>query len=77
MYDPTVARLTYRGLLGRRRALVLGALPVLLIVISAVVRALTGADDQVATTSSAVSPWPRWCRSSVSSPAPAPSGRRS
>ena len=48
MYDPTVARLTYRGLLGRRRALVLGALPVLLIVISGVVRALTGADDQVA-----------------------------
>ncbi|MGW7046719.1 ABC transporter permease [Streptomyces avermitilis] len=48
MYDPTVARLTYRGLLGRRRALILGALPVLLIVISAVVRALTGADDQVA-----------------------------
>ena len=48
MYDPTVARLTYRGLLGRRRALILGALPVLLIVISAVVRFLTGADDQVA-----------------------------
>ncbi|BAC71959.1 MULTISPECIES: ABC transporter permease [Streptomyces] len=48
MYDPTVARLTYRGLLGRRRALILGALPVLLIVLSAVVRALTGADDQVA-----------------------------
>ena len=42
MYDPTVARLTYRGLLGRRRALILGALPVLLIVISVVVRALTG-----------------------------------
>lgn len=48
MYDPTVARLTYRGLLGRRRALILGALPVLLIVISAIVRSLTGADDQVA-----------------------------
>ncbi|MFF6999528.1 ABC transporter permease [Streptomyces sp. NPDC008313] len=48
MYDPTVARLTYRGLLGRRRALILGALPVLLVVISVVVRALTGADDQVA-----------------------------
>ncbi|MGW5608275.1 ABC transporter permease [Streptomyces sp. NPDC003753] len=48
MYDPTVARLTYRGLLGRRRALILGALPGLLIVISVVVRALTGADDQVA-----------------------------
>jgi ABC-2 type transport system permease protein len=43
MYDPTVARLTYRGLLGRRRALILGALPGLLIVISVVVRAGTGA----------------------------------
>jgi ABC-2 type transport system permease protein len=48
MYDPTVARLTYRGLLGRRRALILGALPVLLIVISVAVRAFTGTDDQVA-----------------------------
>ncbi|GHF04258.1 ABC transporter permease [Streptomyces griseoluteus] len=48
MYDPTVARLTYRALLGRRRALVLGALPLLLIVISVAVRLLTGADDQVA-----------------------------
>jgi ABC-2 type transport system permease protein len=48
MYDPTVARLTYRALLGRRRALILSALPVLLIVIASVVRLLTGADDQVA-----------------------------
>ncbi|MDQ1027666.1 ABC-2 type transport system permease protein [Streptomyces umbrinus] len=48
MYDPTVARLTYRGLLGRRRALILGALPALLIVISVAVRAFTGTDDQVA-----------------------------
>jgi ABC-2 type transport system permease protein len=48
MYDPTVARLTYRGLLGRRRALILGVLPVLLIVISAAVRSFSGADDQVA-----------------------------
>ncbi|TLS41495.1 ABC transporter permease [Streptomyces montanus] len=48
MYDPTVARLTYRGLLGRRRALILGALPVLLIVISIAVRVFAGADDQVA-----------------------------
>ncbi len=48
MYDPTVARLTYRGLLGRRRALILGALPVLLIVVSVAVRGFTGADDQVA-----------------------------
>ncbi|MFB6671970.1 ABC transporter permease [Streptomyces sp. NPDC056390] len=48
MYDPTVARLTYRALLGRRRALILCALPVLLIAISALVRGLTGADDQIA-----------------------------
>lgn len=48
MYDPTVARLTYRALLGRRRALILFALPLLLIVISVAVRALSGADDQVA-----------------------------
>ncbi|KOV59806.1 membrane protein [Streptomyces sp. NRRL WC-3618] len=48
MYDPTVARLTYRALLGRRRALILGALPLLLIVISVAVRALVGADDQTA-----------------------------
>jgi ABC-2 type transport system permease protein len=48
MYDPTVARLTYRALLGRRRALILGALPALLIVIAALVRALAGADDQTA-----------------------------
>ena len=39
MYDPTVARLTYRALLGRRRALILGALAV---------RGLAGADDQTA-----------------------------
>jgi ABC-2 type transport system permease protein len=48
MYDPTVARLTYRALLGRRRALILGALPTLLIVIAVIVRALAGADDQTA-----------------------------
>ncbi|MFE0099184.1 ABC transporter permease subunit [Streptomyces sp. NPDC059009] len=48
MYDPTVARLTYRALLGRRRALILLALPVLLIVIAAAVRSFSGADDQVA-----------------------------
>ncbi|MYW14271.1 ABC transporter permease subunit [Streptomyces sp. SID2955] len=48
MYDPTVARLTYRALLGRRRSLILGALPLLLIVISVAVRGLTGADDQTA-----------------------------
>ncbi|HSX98957.1 MAG TPA: ABC transporter permease, partial [Streptomyces sp.] len=48
MYDPTVARLTYRALLGRRRALILSALPALLIVLAVAVRALSGADDQVA-----------------------------
>ncbi|MEU8677352.1 ABC transporter permease subunit [Streptomyces sp. NPDC048560] len=48
MYDPTVARLTYRALLGRRRAAVLFILPVLLIVIAVAVRAFAGADDQVA-----------------------------
>ncbi|MFI1354947.1 ABC transporter permease subunit [Streptomyces sp. NPDC020898] len=48
MYDPTVARLTYRALLGRRRALILGALPLLLIVIAVAVRVLVGADDQTA-----------------------------
>ncbi|WP_431958913.1 ABC transporter permease subunit [Actinacidiphila sp. bgisy160] len=48
MFNPTVARLTYRGLLGRRRALVLFALPALLILISAAVRALVGADDSIA-----------------------------
>lgn len=48
MYHPTVARLTYRALLGRRRALILFALPALLIVIAAAVRMFNGADDQVA-----------------------------
>lgn len=45
MYNHTVARLTYRALVGRRRALVLFALPALLLVVAATVRALTGADD--------------------------------
>lgn len=49
MFNPTVARLTYRALLGRRRALILCVLPLLLIVVAAVVRAMNGADDQVAT----------------------------
>jgi ABC-2 type transport system permease protein len=48
MYHPTVARLTYRGLLGRRRAAILFILPGLLITISAAVRLFQGADDQVA-----------------------------
>ncbi|MFJ3537378.1 ABC transporter permease [Streptomyces sp. NPDC090109] len=48
MYNPTVARLTYRALLGRRRALILFLLPAMLLVISAAVRMFNGADDQVA-----------------------------
>ncbi|MFH8580516.1 ABC transporter permease subunit [Streptomyces zaomyceticus] len=48
MYNPTVARLTYRALLGRRRALILFLLPAMLLVIAAAVRAFNGADDQVA-----------------------------
>ncbi|MFI8765653.1 ABC transporter permease [Streptomyces sp. NPDC053792] len=48
MYNPTVARLTYRALLGRRRALILFLLPGMLLLIAAAVRAFTGADDQVA-----------------------------
>ncbi|MFI8850699.1 ABC transporter permease [Streptomyces sp. 891-h] len=47
MYNPTVARLTYRALLGRRRALILCALPALLLVVAAAVRAMNGADDAV------------------------------
>lgn len=47
-YHPTVARLTYRALLGRRRALLLMALPLLLLIIVSAVRALTGADDSTA-----------------------------
>ncbi|MEV0850103.1 ABC transporter permease [Streptomyces sp. NPDC049954] len=48
MYDPTVARLTYRALLGRRRALILFALPLLLLVIAVAARLFSGADDQSA-----------------------------
>lgn len=48
LFHPTVARLTYRGLLGRRRALLLFALPLLLLIIVSAVRALTGADDSTA-----------------------------
>ncbi|MFJ4336676.1 ABC transporter permease [Streptomyces sp. NPDC088915] len=48
MYNPTVARLTYRALLGRRRAMILFLLPALLLVIAAAVRMFNGADDQVA-----------------------------
>ncbi|MEU6488259.1 ABC transporter permease subunit [Streptomyces sp. NPDC046887] len=48
MYHPTVARLTYRALLGRRRAAILFLLPGLLLLIAAAVRAFNGADDQIA-----------------------------
>ena len=48
MYDPTVARLTYRALLGRRRAAILFVLPALLLLIAADVRMFAGADDQIA-----------------------------
>ncbi|MGP3924544.1 MULTISPECIES: ABC transporter permease [unclassified Streptomyces] len=48
MYNPTVARLTYRAVLGRRRALILFALPALLLIISLLVRTLSGPDDQIA-----------------------------
>ncbi|MFI7245490.1 ABC transporter permease subunit [Streptomyces qinglanensis] len=47
MYNPTVARLTWRALLGRRRALILCVLPALLLVVAAAVRAMNGADDAV------------------------------
>ncbi|MFE9258476.1 ABC transporter permease subunit [Streptomyces sp. NPDC006879] len=48
MYNPTVARLTYKALLGRRRALILFALPALLLLIAVAVRTLAGVDDEVA-----------------------------
>ncbi|MGW4033689.1 ABC transporter permease [Streptomyces sp. NPDC004838] len=48
MYNPTVARLTYRAVLGRRRAAILFILPALLLVIAGAIRALNGADDQIA-----------------------------
>ncbi|WP_411134815.1 ABC transporter permease subunit [Streptomyces sp. C10] len=48
MFHPTVARLTYRALLGRRRALILFVLPALLVVLAVAVRVLAGADDATA-----------------------------
>ncbi|MFE3825205.1 ABC transporter permease [Streptomyces sp. NPDC059092] len=48
MYNPTVARLTYRALLGRRRAAILFVLPALLILMAVAVRMFNGVDDQVA-----------------------------
>jgi ABC-2 type transport system permease protein len=49
IYHPTVARLTYRALLGRRRALIMGALPALLLALAVLVRVQGGADDRAAT----------------------------
>lgn len=48
LFHQTVARLTYRALLGRRRALILFALPTLLVALAVAVRVLTGADDSTA-----------------------------
>ncbi|MEO3751785.1 ABC transporter permease subunit [Streptomyces sp. B6B3] len=48
LYNHTVARLTYRALLGRRRALIMLLMPALLLVIAFAVRAQTGADDRAA-----------------------------
>ncbi|MFF0446049.1 ABC transporter permease subunit [Streptomyces sp. NPDC004609] len=48
MYNPTVARLTYRAVLGRRRAAILLILPALLLLIAGAVRGFNGADDQIA-----------------------------
>ncbi|AVZ74041.1 hypothetical protein SLUN_19610 [Streptomyces lunaelactis] len=48
MYNPTVARLTYRAVLGKRRAAILFVLPGLLLLIAAAVRSFNGVDDQVA-----------------------------
>ncbi|MCM2391429.1 ABC transporter permease [Streptomyces albipurpureus] len=48
MYNPTVARLTYRAVLGRRRAAILFILPALLLLIATSVRIFVGPDDQIA-----------------------------
>lgn len=48
MYNPTVARLTYRAVLGRRRAAILFILPALLLLIATAVRVFIGPDDQIA-----------------------------
>jgi ABC-2 type transport system permease protein len=45
--NATVAHLTIRGLLGRRRALLLLTMPALLIALAVLVRALAGQDDEV------------------------------
>ncbi|QDY77774.1 ABC transporter permease [Streptomyces qinzhouensis] len=48
MYNPTVARLTYRAVLGRRRAAILFVLPGLLLLIATAIRFFNGADDDIA-----------------------------
>jgi ABC-2 type transport system permease protein len=50
LYHPTVARLTFRALVSRRRALFLFALPALLLLMAAAVRVLAGQDDGTART---------------------------
>jgi ABC-2 type transport system permease protein len=45
--NATVAQLTLRGLLGRRRAILLMTMPALLIALAFLVRALAGQDDEV------------------------------
>ena len=49
LYNHTVARLTYKALLGRRRALILLSLSALLLVVSAGVRLIGDADDRTST----------------------------
>jgi ABC-2 type transport system permease protein len=49
MYNPTVARLTYRAVLGTRRAAVLFIVPGVLLAIAIAVRLISGADDRTAT----------------------------
>jgi ABC-2 type transport system permease protein len=46
-FNATVAQLTMRGLLGRRRVIFLLALPALLIALAVLIRALAGQDDEV------------------------------
>lgn len=46
--NATVLRLTWRSLLGRRRALLLTAMPVVLLLLALVVRLAHGSDDQAA-----------------------------
>jgi ABC-2 type transport system permease protein len=45
--DPTVVRLTARSLLGRRRALLLAALPLVLLVLASLARSLAGVEPEL------------------------------